>query len=149
MASSKESFSNNPGNSSLAAVGAGLGTIAGVIAFLKGVVNTPKTPLPPLNSAELIGSLKFPGLSPIDIATAIISRKAEAGIPTGPLPNGEDNIDLKMERIRVEEMVKALQTTAKIEVVILPGTVSFLGIGPTGPVKGVNDLPVKGYGVVR
>jgi hypothetical protein len=146
MATSKESFSNNPSTSSASS---GLSTISGVIGFLNGVFNAPKTPLPPLTTTELLGSLRFPGLSPIDITTKIISRKAEAGIDTGPLPNGEDNIDLKMERIRIEEIVKAIQTNAKVEVVILPGTVSFTGVGPTGPVKGVNDLPVKGYGVVR
>lgn len=148
MATTKESFSNNPSNSSNG-LGSSLSTIGGVINLLKGIINTPKTPLPPLTTTELLGSLRFSGLSPIEIATSIISRKASAGIPTGPLPNGEDNIDLKMERIRVEEIVKAIQTTAKVEVVILPGTVSFVGASPAGPVKGVNDLPVKGYGVVR
>lgn len=147
MPTTKESFSNNPSSGS--AIGSSIATIGGVINLIKGIINTPKTPLPPLTTTELLGSLRFPGLSPIDIATSIISRKAEAGIGTGPLPNGEDNVDLKMERIRIEEIVKAIQTTAKVEVVILPGTVSFTGVGPTGPVKGVNDLPVKGYGVVR
>jgi hypothetical protein len=51
-----------------------------------------------------------------------IERKKEIGVGIGPLPSGSQNIDLQMEVIRVEEIVNALLTKAKIEVAIPPGT---------------------------
>jgi hypothetical protein len=57
-----------------------------------------------------------------------------------------------MERIRIEEIMGALQQDAIITVVIPPGiTLSASGIGPSGPVTvaGSTIYYAKGYGVIQ
>ena len=100
----------------------------------------------------LVGVSKRPGLSPTKIASRIIARKSEAGLPVGALPSGGASPDEIMERIRVEEIVSALQDEAIISVAIPPGiTLSAAGISPTGPVTvfGSTILFAKGYGVIQ
>jgi len=75
------------------------------------------------------------GLSPIKIASRIIARKAEAGLPVGVLSTGEAAPDEIMERIRVEEIIRALQEEAIILIAIPPGIpINATGTSPAGPV---------------
>ena len=100
----------------------------------------------------LVGVPLRPGLSPTKIASRIIARKSEAGLPVGALPSGGASPDEIMERIRIEEIVNALQDEAIISVAIPPGiTLSAAGISPTGPVSvfGATILFAKGYGVIQ
>lgn len=100
----------------------------------------------------LIGVPRRPGLSPTKIASRIIARKSEAGLPVGALPSGAISPDEIMERIRIEEIVKALQQDALISVGIPFGIpVQASGIGPSGPVTviGTSIRPVKGYGIIQ
>ena len=85
-----------------------MGAIKTIIAILKGFIN-PKLPSKPLPQAAVLagGRLKS-GLSSIDIASEIIKRKKDIGLPIGPLPSGADSLDLQMETIRVEVIVEAL-----------------------------------------
>lgn len=114
---------------------------------------TPSKPLPPITKEEiLIGSKFREGLSAIDIASKIIERKKEIGIDIGPLPSGGENIELKMETIRVEEILNALITKAKIEVAIPPGTkITATGANAGGPVQviGTTISISKGEGIIR
>ena len=92
------------------------------------------------------------GLSPIKIASRIISRKGEAGLTVGILPSGAINPDEMMERIRVEEIISALQNDAVISVAIPPGiSLTAAGISPTGPVSvfGSTLMFSKGYGIIQ
>jgi len=57
----------------------------------------------------LVGVPQRPGLSPTKIASRIIARKSEAGLPVGVLPSGGVAPDEIMERIRIEEIISALQ----------------------------------------
>ena len=100
----------------------------------------------------LVGVPRRTGLSPTKIASRIIARKSEAGLPVGVLPSGQVSPDEIMERIRVEEIMKALQQDAIISVAIPPGiTLSAAGISPTGPVSvfGSTITFSKGYGVIQ
>jgi hypothetical protein len=100
----------------------------------------------------LVGVPRRVGLSPTKIASKIIARKSEAGLPVGALPSGSVNPDEIMERIRIEEIINALQQDAVITVGLPPGmTVQASGIGPSGPVTvvGSSILPFKGYGVIQ
>lgn len=100
----------------------------------------------------LVGVPKRSGLSPTKIASRIVKRKSEAGIPVGPLPSGGVSPDELMERIRVEEIVKALQQEALLSVAIPPGsTVTAAGISPAGPVSVVGSTITitKGYGIIQ
>lgn len=100
----------------------------------------------------MIGAKFREGLSAIDIASKIIERKKEIGIGLAPLPSGGENIDLKMETIRVEEILNALLTKAKIEVAIPPGTpIQSTGGNAGGPIVVVGttiDIS-KGEGIIR
>src|SRR5258708_22672479 len=62
----------------------------------------------------LVGVQSRPGLSATKIASKIIQRKSEAGLPIGALPSGGVSPDEIMERIRIEEMIKAIQEDAKL-----------------------------------
>jgi hypothetical protein len=100
----------------------------------------------------LVGVPKRSGLSAIKIASRIISRKSEAGIPVGALPSGGASPDEIMERIRIEEIIKAFQQEALITVAIPPGiTITAAGISPTGPVSvfGSTIYYARGYGVIQ
>lgn len=82
-----------------------------------------------------VGVPRRQGLSPIKIASKIISRKSEAGLPVGALPSGDSNPEEIMWRIAVEEIIKAFQEEAIITVGIAPGlTLSASGVSPSGPV---------------
>lgn len=92
------------------------------------------------------------GLSAMKIASRIISRKSEAGLPVGVLPSGAPNPDEIMIRIIVEEIIKALQQEAIISIGIPPGiTLSATGASPAGPVSvfGSTLTYSKGYGVIQ
>jgi hypothetical protein len=115
---------------------------------LSTVGGAPKVPTPLI----LIGAPRRPGLSPTKIASRIISRKSEAGLPIGVLPSGVVNPDEIMERIRIEEIIKAIQEDAIISIAIPPGTtLSAAGIGPSGPVTvfGSTIMYASGYGVIQ
>lgn len=99
-----------------------------------------------------VGVPQRTGLSPTKIASRIIARKSEAGLPVGALPSGGISPDEIMERIRIEEIVNALQTQAVITVAIPPGiTLQAAGISGAGPVSvvGMTINFAKGYGVIQ
>lgn len=115
---------------------------------LGSIGSPPPIPVPLI----LSGVQRRSGLSPIKIASRIISRKSEAGLPIGALPSGGVSPDEIMERIRIEEIIKALQEDGLITVGIPPGmTIQAAGIGPSGPVTvvGSSVLPFKGFGVIQ
>lgn len=115
---------------------------------LSSIGGPPPVPTPLM----LVGVPLRSGLSPTKIASKIIARKSEAGLPVGALPSGAISPDEMMERIRIEEIVKALQEDALISVAIPPGiTLTAAGISPTGPVSvfGSTIIFSKGYGVIQ
>lgn len=112
-------------------------------------IGAPSSPPPPL---IFVGVPMRTGLSPIKISSRIIARKGEAGLKVGVLPSGAINPDEIMERIRIEEIINALQQEAIISVAIPPGTtVTAAGISPSGPVSvfGSTITFAKGYGVIQ
>ena len=103
---------------------------------------------PPLILAG--GSLK-PGLSPRNIAARIISRQENAGAPVGPLPDGSNNVSEQMEIIRTEEIINAIITEAKLDVVIPPGiSVTGVGVGVgVVTIQGATTMYASGNGIIR
>ena len=113
--------------------------------------NTIKTPQVP-TMIILLGAPRRSGLSPTKIASRIISRKSEAGLPIGVLPSGDISPDELMERIRIEEIIKALQEDALISVAVPMGIpLQANGISAVGPVSvvGTTIKPVKGFGIIQ
>ena len=112
-------------------------------------IGTPTTVPTPL---ILVGTQRRSGLSPTKIASRIIARKSEAGLPVGALPSGGVSPDEIMERIRAEEIIKAFQEEALISVAIPPGiTLTAAGTSPSGPVTvfGNTITLTKGYGIIQ
>jgi len=100
----------------------------------------------------IAGGSSKPGLSPTKIASRIITRKSEAGLPVGALPSGGVSPDELMERIRVEEIIRAIQEDAVITVAIPPGTtVNASGVNAGGPVSvfGSTITITTAYGVIQ
>jgi hypothetical protein len=85
--------------------------------------------------AQLLLGARCGGFNSSEIASKIIQRQAQAGIPVGPLEDGTISPDEIMEKIRVEEMVEAISTKLVMQVAIQPGT-SLQGTGANlgGPV---------------
>lgn len=115
---------------------------------LTSVGSPPKVP-PPL---IYIGVPKRTGLSATKIASRIISRKNEAGLPVGNLPSGTVSPDEIMERIRIEEIINALHEDAVITITIAPGiTLTAAGVNGGGPMNVIGSTIVfaTGYGVIQ
>lgn len=103
---------------------------------------------PTIPSALILTGAQFrTGLSPRRITSRIISRQHEAGAIQGPLPSGMDSVIEKMELIRIQEIVRALQNDAKIEVSIQPGQ-QITGFG-YGAIAGKTITIGKGNAVIR
>ena len=129
-----------------------MGTI-GMIASLFKNAFAPPTPLKPLPPGLILYGTKFrTGLSAIDIASKIIERKKEIGIDIGPLPSGSKNVDLQMEVIRVEEILKALMTGAVVEIDIPPGIqLTASGGNAGGPIQVIGSTTqlIRCKGIIR
>ena len=100
----------------------------------------------------LFGARNKSGLSARDIAKEVILRKSEAGAPVGPLADGSDSIDEKMEVIRAEVYIKHLIENGKITVVVPPGTpVTSFGSNSGGPMtsEGVTKSYAVGKGIIQ
>ena len=97
-------------------------------------------------------AIQRPGLSAMVIASNIIRRQSEAGAPFGPAADGSANVSEAMERIRVEEMVKALKLDARVQIGIPIGGIMITGTGANagGPVQitGFNINPAHGDGII-
>ena len=112
----------------------------------------PSTKLPTIPAPLILAGATFrSGLSPRKIASRIITRQSEAGAYIGPLTDGSDNVAEKMELIRVEEIVYALQNEAKIPVSIKVGQQvdgTFVGVG-SGIIQGVTTTIGEGNAVIQ
>jgi hypothetical protein len=112
-------------------------------------IGTPTTVPTPI---ILVGAPRRSGLSPTKIASRIIARKSEAGLPVGALPSGGVSPDEIMERIRAEEYIRAFLEDSLISVAIPPGiALTGAGASPAGPVNivGSTITLTKGYGVIQ
>lgn len=110
----------------------------------------PATLLPP--PLLYMGSFGKPGVSPMLVASKIISRQSEAGAPYGPMADGSANVSEAMEAIRVEELLNAIRFDGQIQIVIPPGGIQTLGTGANagGPVTvtSTNINFVSGLGTI-
>ena len=112
--------------------------------ILTGLLNLFKIPMIATQSMPvplILATKAKPGMSPTQIASRIITRQSEAGLPVGPLPSGITSPGEIMERIRMEEIVKALTSEARIDVAIQPGTaLQASGGNAGGPIQVVGTI---------
>ena len=129
-------------------------TIASICERINNLITTVRKPLQSIPAVLLVcGAISRPGLSAMLITANIIRRQAEAGAYFGPLPDGTANVQEAKERIRVEEIIKAIKSDMKIEVGIPAGGIQIQATGANagGPVEvvGFNINPVHGDGIAR
>jgi hypothetical protein len=128
-------------------------SIKNVVNLLGKLFSFKTTPPPPVPLPLILtGVPNRDGISAQRVASNIIARKAEAGLPVGVLPNGEPNNDELLERIRAEEYFKEFLQNAKITIAIPPGsTIIANGASPSGPVTvvGATTTIHIGYGIIQ
>lgn len=111
-------------------------------------------PLIPVPAIMLICStIKRPGLSPMLIASRIITRQQDFGAPVGVNIDGSPNLMNQMFYVVADEIVNAIKMEGKVEIAIPPGGITTIGTGANagGPVivTSNNIMPVSGNGIVR
>lgn len=131
-----------------------LSSIYGVLNMILSAFKLPETPVEPLPPPLImIGANLRPGVSSKQIASRIISRQSEAGLPVGDVfADGPNNAEA-MLAIQCEEIINALLTESVVNVVIPPGVgVTGVGIGNLGApvlIQGVTTTMAIGNGIIR
>ena len=130
-----------------------MANISDILSVITGLLTNLRSPAPPIPPPTiLLSSPLRPGLSAKLIASKIIARQSEAGVPAGVLPSGNDNLAELMEVIRVEEIINAILNDARIDVAIPFGIpVETMGSNAGGPVPslGVTTGIGTGTGIIR
>lgn len=107
------------------------------------LIQQARTPLKKIPSILLLcTAIKRPGLSAMIIASKIIQKKAELGIPTGNAADGSLNLGNIVDYITSEQIVYAIKNDLKVMTTVPIGGISFYGTGANagGPVTvtGIN-----------
>lgn len=123
-----------------------------VATFLLFLLNEDRIQLPRLSINQILLAKTRPGLSPEILKASIVARFPEAGIPTGPLVGGSPNVMENLMSIMCEEIVDAIHSDLRIDVVTDPGaSVTASGGNAGGPVVcvGATVAPHTGIGIAR
>jgi urease gamma subunit len=128
-------------------------SIGSVVDLILSAFKLQKPPIEQLPPPLLLtGGLLRPGVTATEVAARIISRQSESGAVVGDVFADGDNIAEAMELIRIQEIIDALLTESKIEIIIPPGVqVVTVGVSPLGPVTsfGMTTSPASGWGIIR
>ena len=92
------------------------------------------------------------GLNADNLATNIMKRFKEIGLPSGPLVNGAPNVMEAYTVVLAEEIVDIIQNQMRVDVAVFPGgTVQAAGANAGGPVVAVGSTTnaQTGVGVAR
>jgi hypothetical protein len=93
------------------------------------------------------------GISAMSLASNIIRRLPEIGIPTGANPDGSQNLITGFVRIFSEELVKEFKDNAQIECALQAGGVTSQGVGTNAggsvTVTSTNILPFSLKGILK
>lgn len=118
--------------------------------FLLFMLKDDREPSPKPTIREILLSKTRPGLSSQILASSVISRFDEIGIPSGPLLDGEKNVMENFVKVLCEEIVSAIQTDMRIDIATDPGAVvSASGANAGGPVVvvGATTAPHSATGI--
>ena len=134
--------------------GFNLGDISSVINIILTAFSVPETPVEPLPPPLIMTGAKLrPGLSASAIAARVISRQSQSGRQVGNIFADGPNVEEAMEVIRIQEIINAILTESRVDVVIPPGVgVTTLGVGNLGiPVisQGATTEMGIGKGIIR
>ena len=128
-------------------------TLENICDSLTKIIEKARKPMTYIPAALLVCSaVNRPGLSVMTVALNIIRRQSEAGAPVGPAADGSPSITEKMERIRIEEIFKAIKLDANVQIGIPIGGIKITGTGANAGVpvviQGFNSNPAHGNGIV-
>lgn len=118
------------------------------------VLSTARTPAQNVPVIPLFCETELrPGLSPTLIASKIISKLPEIGIPNGCNPDGSENLVNRLIKLICEEMVNAIKEDGVVMVSVPPMKISVTASGGNagGPVqvRGYNSSPTLIKGVMQ
>ena len=119
-------------------------------AFNSNTVSAQSVPPPLL----LVGKNLRPGMSARNLTGRILSRmESDSNIPSGDIFLDGTNNEAKKVRVMCEEIVSMIQTEAKVDIVVDPGSIQVLSTGSAGPIpvvtQGSNINIVSGGGGVQ
>jgi hypothetical protein len=128
-------------------------TISNMVNSLTDSLNSVRLPAQTLPALLLkCISLKRPGLSAYKISAEIIQNNQKLGIPTGPNPDGSDNLINAFVYNIVKTNVDALHNDASVQSSMAMNTLSIEAIGGNsgGPVicKGTNLTDTINRGII-
>ena len=131
-----------------------LSTMTGVINLILSAFKLPQTPAEPLPPPLImVGAPLRPGVSSKEIASRIISRQSECGLPVGDIFADGPNTSEAMLAIQCDEIISALLNEGVVNVVIPPGvSIVGVGVGNLGApivVQGVTTTMGVGNGIMR
>lgn len=111
----------------------------------------PVEPLPP--PLVMLGAPLRPGVSGKEIASRVISRQSEAGLPVGDVFADGPNTAEALLAIQSEEIINALLNESVVNVVIPPG-IGVIGFGVTSGgqqvvIQGLTTTMGIGNGIIR
>lgn len=131
-----------------------LSSVDGILNMISNAFKVPEQPIQPLPPPLImVGAQLRPGLSGKEIASRIISRQSEAGLPVGDVFGDGPNTSEALLAIQSEEIISALLNECVVNVVIPPG-VGIIGVG-TGNlgapviVQGFTTTMGVGNGIIR
>lgn len=98
--------------------------------------------------------LQRPGMSATILASAIIEVLERLGIPTGPNPDGSQNLVVAATVGGCEKLVEHFQNFARVDVSGSPGSAAIEGVGmaagvPSVQVSGTISSFLTAYGSIR
>lgn len=122
-----------------------------------GIKNAMAAVLNPVNTIPpmllLCEIMNRPGLSAISLSASIIQKMQNLGIPTGPNPDGSENLLCAMAYATSQAIVDEFHNHAVIELPLQIGSISVMASGANagGPVEvvGANNAPVTLLGGLR
>ena len=133
--------------------GFNLSSMNGILNLILSAFQIPETPVEPLPPPlVMVGDKLRHGLLAQPIASEIISKQSDAGRVVGNVFADGPNVEEAMELIRIQEIINAILTQSKVEVVIPPGiSVIAAGGNAGGPVVclGVTTSKAIGDGIIR
>ena len=125
--------------------------VQNISSFIQNKMSIPLIPVPAI--MLICSTIKRPGLSPMLIASRIITRQQDFGAPVGVNIDGSPNMMNQLFYVIADEIVTALKMEGKVEVAIPPGGITTIGTGANagGPVivTSNNITPVSGNGIMR
>ena len=146
----RENFNDN-GDSAESSID--VSSLSGVLNMILSLFKKPEAPIEPLPPPLImVGSQLRPGISAKEIASRVISRQAEAGLPVGDVFDDGPNTTEALMVIQIEEIINALQTESVVNVVIPPGIpVTVTGANAGGPfiAMGTTVNMGVGNGIIR